>query len=193
MTTGSLILAVANFRYLTHTTKSASLLFGPRSTCVTSYPQPISIDSLFLCYSFLSSSHPQVGNILVCIAVYANATMRTVTNIFIVNLAIADLLVIILCLPPTVVWDVTETWFLGEAMCKGVLYFQVRYWILEKNNEKQSECIACNIYANHARCFSFFLALSTPTHTHTYSFFYSNHFTSHVARANTIYSAYGLN
>lgn len=52
--------------------------------------------------------------------------MRTVTNIFIVNLAIADLLVIILCLPATVVWDVTETWFLGEAMCKGVLYLQVR-------------------------------------------------------------------
>lgn len=67
----------------------------------------------------------QIGNILVCIAVYANTTMRTITNIFIVNLAIADLLVIILCLPPTVIWDVTETWFLGEAMCKVILYFQV--------------------------------------------------------------------
>lgn len=67
----------------------------------------------------------QIGNILVCIAVYANTSMRTVTNIFIVNLAIADLLVIILCLPPTVIWDVTETWFLGEAMCKVILYFQV--------------------------------------------------------------------
>lgn len=67
----------------------------------------------------------QIGNILVCSAVYANKSMRTVTNIFIVNLAIADLLVIILCLPPTVIWDVTETWFLGEAMCKVILYFQV--------------------------------------------------------------------
>lgn len=71
----------------------------------------------------------QIGNILVCIAVYANATMRTVTNIFIVNLAIADLLVIILCLPPTVIWDVTETWFLGEAMCKIILYLQVSFII----------------------------------------------------------------
>lgn len=52
--------------------------------------------------------------------------MRTVTNIFIVNLAIADLLVIILCLPPTVVWDVSETWFLGSSMCKAILYLQVR-------------------------------------------------------------------
>lgn len=52
--------------------------------------------------------------------------MRTVTNIFIVNLAVADFFVILLCLPPTVVWDVTETWFLGEVLCKVVIYFQVR-------------------------------------------------------------------
>lgn len=51
--------------------------------------------------------------------------MRTVTNIFIVNLAVADFFVILLCLPPTVVWDVTETWFLGETLCKVVPYFQV--------------------------------------------------------------------
>lgn len=51
--------------------------------------------------------------------------MRTVTNIFIVNLAVADFFVILLCLPPTVVWDVTETWFLGEVLCKVVIYFQV--------------------------------------------------------------------
>uniref|UniRef100_A0A336M9M0 CSON012390 protein n=1 Tax=Culicoides sonorensis TaxID=179676 RepID=A0A336M9M0_CULSO len=65
-----------------------------------------------------------VGNALVCIAVYTNHSMRTVTNIFIVNLAVADFFVILFCLPPTVLWDVTETWFFGEAMCKIVIYFQ---------------------------------------------------------------------
>lgn len=60
------------------------------------------------------------------LAVYTNHSMRTVTNIFIVNLAVADFFVILLCLPPTVVWDVTETWFLGEVLCKVVIYFQVR-------------------------------------------------------------------
>ncbi|XP_021705705.1 orexin receptor type 2 isoform X2 [Aedes aegypti] len=65
-----------------------------------------------------------VGNALVCIAVYTNHSMRTVTNIFIVNLAVADFFVILFCLPPTVVWDVTETWFMGKAMCKVVIYFQ---------------------------------------------------------------------
>ncbi|XP_052127345.1 uncharacterized protein LOC113208546 isoform X2 [Frankliniella occidentalis] len=65
-----------------------------------------------------------VGNALVCLAVYRNHTMRTVTNYFIVNLAVADFLVILMCLPPTVLWDVTETWFMGTALCKIVLYFQ---------------------------------------------------------------------
>lgn len=66
-----------------------------------------------------------VGNALVCVAVYRNHSMRTVTNYFIVNLAVADFMVILFCLPPTVLWDVTETWFMGEAMCKVVLYIQV--------------------------------------------------------------------
>lgn len=66
-----------------------------------------------------------VGNALVCIAVYRNHTMRTVTNYFIVNLAMADFMVILFCLPPTVLWDVTETWFLGNVLCKLLLYFQV--------------------------------------------------------------------
>lgn len=65
-----------------------------------------------------------MGNILVCIAVYRNHTMRTVTNYFIVNLAVADFLVIFFCLPPTVIWDVTMTWFFGVYMCKIVLYLQ---------------------------------------------------------------------
>lgn len=69
-----------------------------------------------------------VGNTLVCVAVYRNHTMRTVTNYFIVNLAVADFLVILLCLPPSVIWDVTMTWFLGVALCKIVLYLQVRIY-----------------------------------------------------------------
>lgn len=52
-----------------------------------------------------------IGNALVCMAVYRNHSMRTVTNYFIVNLAVADLLVLLICLPPSVLWDVTETWF----------------------------------------------------------------------------------
>lgn len=70
-----------------------------------------------------------VGNALVCVAVYRNHSMRTVTNYFIVNLAAADFMVILFCLPATVLWDVTETWFLGDILCKMLLYFQVRFYL----------------------------------------------------------------
>ncbi|XP_060611021.2 orexin receptor type 2 [Anolis sagrei] len=65
-----------------------------------------------------------VGNILVCVAVWKNHHMRTVTNYFIVNLSLADVLVTITCLPATLVVDITETWFLGDSLCKGIPYLQ---------------------------------------------------------------------
>lgn len=71
-----------------------------------------------------------IGNALVCTAVYRNRAMRNVTNYFIVNLAVADFMVILFCLPPTVLWDVTETWFLGSTLCKIILYFQVSFIII---------------------------------------------------------------
>lgn len=75
-----------------------------------------------------------IGNALVCAAVYRNHSMRTVTNYFIVNLALADFLVILFCLAPTVIWDVTETWFMGERLCKIISYIQVRAFISYEEN-----------------------------------------------------------
>lgn len=82
-----------------------------------------------------------IGNSLVCIAVYRNHSMRTVTNYFIVNLALADFMVILICLPPTVLWDVTETWFFGTAMCRIVLYCQVSFcFLLHKHYSYYTHC-----------------------------------------------------
>lgn len=66
-----------------------------------------------------------VGNALVCLSVYRNKSLQTVTNYYIVNLAVADFLVILICLPPTVYWDLTLTWNFGLVLCKLVLYLQV--------------------------------------------------------------------
>ena len=87
-----------------------------------------------------------VGNFLVCYAVIKNSQMRTVTNLFIMNLAIADLMVILICLPPTLLVDVSETWFFGEVMCKIFLYFQVNHYP-----------------------FNFFLFTPWHTHKHTHT------------------------
>jgi len=65
------------------------------------------------------------GNGLVVYVVWFDRRMRTVTNLFIVNLSLADFFVVVVCLPPTVLGDVTETWFMGNVMCKIVLYVQV--------------------------------------------------------------------
>ncbi|KAM4692747.1 orexin receptor type 2 [Discoglossus pictus] len=65
-----------------------------------------------------------IGNILVCVAVWKNHHMRTVTNYFIVNLSLADVLVTITCLPATLVVDITETWFFGKTLCKIIPYLQ---------------------------------------------------------------------
>ena len=70
-----------------------------------------------------------IGNFLVCYVVWRNKSMQTVTNYFIVNLSVADLLVILVCLPPTVLEDVTETWYIDSAMCKVVKYFQVSRFV----------------------------------------------------------------
>ncbi|XP_042552236.1 neuropeptide FF receptor 1 [Dipodomys spectabilis] len=59
-----------------------------------------------------------VGNALVCFIVLKNRHMRTVTNMFILNLAISDLLVGIFCMPTTLVDNLITGWPFDNATCK---------------------------------------------------------------------------
>ncbi|XP_076758934.1 SIFamide receptor [Xylocopa sonorina] len=65
-----------------------------------------------------------IGNSFVIAVVYRSPRMRTVTNFFIVNLAVADVLVIVFCLPATLMSNIFVPWFLGWFMCKAVAYIQ---------------------------------------------------------------------
>ncbi|XP_025420333.1 neuropeptide SIFamide receptor-like isoform X2 [Sipha flava] len=66
-----------------------------------------------------------VGNTSVVLVVYKNVRMQSSpTNIFIVNLAVADLLVIVVCVPFTLIGSITQEWHLGLVICKLVPYFQ---------------------------------------------------------------------
>lgn len=51
--------------------------------------------------------------------------MRTVTNYFIVNLSLADVLVTAICLPASLLVDITESWLFGHTLCKVIPYLQV--------------------------------------------------------------------
>nr|XP_012600790.1 neuropeptide FF receptor 2 [Microcebus murinus] len=59
-----------------------------------------------------------VGNTLVCFIVMKNKHMHTVTNLFILNLAISDLLVGIFCMPITLLDNIIAGWPFGNTMCK---------------------------------------------------------------------------
>ncbi|XP_056312833.1 neuropeptide FF receptor 1 like 2 [Danio aesculapii] len=59
-----------------------------------------------------------VGNGLVCLIVLENRRMRTVTNLFILNLAVSDLLVGVFCIPTTLVDNLITGWPFTNIVCK---------------------------------------------------------------------------
>ncbi|CAD6184444.1 unnamed protein product [Caenorhabditis auriculariae] len=65
-----------------------------------------------------------VGNSLVVLVVFSNKSMRNALNIVLTNLALADLLILLFCLPPTVINDVTKTFWFSTVFCKSVLFIQ---------------------------------------------------------------------
>ncbi|XP_077262623.1 allatostatin A receptor 1 isoform X1 [Temnothorax americanus] len=62
------------------------------------------------------------GNLLVVVVVAANPGMRSTTNILIINLAVADLLFVIFCIPFTATDFVLPYWPFGNVWCKTVQY-----------------------------------------------------------------------
>ncbi|XP_054167306.1 octopamine receptor Oamb-like [Oppia nitens] len=65
------------------------------------------------------------GNILVIVSVFVSAKLRTVTNFFIVSLAVADLLVGIAVIPYSLSLEILDVWIFGELWCQGWLVTDV--------------------------------------------------------------------
>ncbi|KAM8910029.1 neuropeptide Y receptor Y7 isoform 2-T2 [Spinachia spinachia] len=65
-----------------------------------------------------------LGNTLVVYMIIRYRKMRTVTNFFIANLALADLLVDTLCLPFTLVYTLLDEWKFGAVLCHMVPFAQ---------------------------------------------------------------------
>lgn len=62
------------------------------------------------------------GNLLVIIVVVSNKQMRNSTNMLILNLALADMFFIVICVPFTAVGYVMPQWPFGDAFCKFYNY-----------------------------------------------------------------------
>ncbi|XP_013419052.1 prolactin-releasing peptide receptor [Lingula anatina] len=88
-----------------------------RGVDVMKLPWLRSIFILFYCVIFLLGVS---GNSLVVFVVSRNRHMRTITNIFICNLAISDILMCLLAIPFTPMSYFMNTWTFGDAICKIV-------------------------------------------------------------------------
>uniref|UniRef100_A0A8L0DLY6 Gastrin/cholecystokinin type B receptor n=1 Tax=Oncorhynchus mykiss TaxID=8022 RepID=A0A8L0DLY6_ONCMY len=63
------------------------------------------------------------GNLLIIVVLTVNKRMRTVTNSFLLSLAVSDLMMAVFCMPFTLIPNMLEDFIFGAAMCKTVTYF----------------------------------------------------------------------
>lgn len=63
-----------------------------------------------------------IGNILVIVVVYRNPQMKNTTNLLILNLAVADLLFLLVCVPGTASDYVLTDWPFGLVWCRTTQY-----------------------------------------------------------------------
>ncbi|KAI5615491.1 neuropeptide FF receptor 2 [Silurus asotus] len=91
---------------------------GAHITYVDFYLHDSFVSLIFIVSYLLIFMVCMVGNGLVCFIVLRSKHMRTVTNLFILNLAISDLLVGFFCMPTTLVDNIITGWPFGSLVCK---------------------------------------------------------------------------
>jgi len=74
----------------------------------------IAIQAAFLLIIMLSSL---IGNTLIILAIYRNHSLRSITSVFIANLAMADFLLALLGMPFTMASSITYEWVFGQVWC----------------------------------------------------------------------------
>ena len=65
-----------------------------------------------------------VGNTLVIVTLAQNKRMRTVTNVFLLNLSISDMLLAVFCMPFTLIPTLLQDFIFGKTMCIMIRYLQ---------------------------------------------------------------------
>ncbi|XP_063806864.1 gastrin/cholecystokinin type B receptor isoform X2 [Pseudophryne corroboree] len=75
---------------------------------------------LLYCIIFLLSVF---GNTLIIIVLVMNKRLRTITNSFLLSLAVSDIMLSLFCMPFTLIPNIMENFIFGEVICKTAAYF----------------------------------------------------------------------
>lgn len=104
-------IGINNYTFSNESANSSKLVVTPefpRSFVVTS--------TIFFIVIFLLGI---LGNVLVISVVCFNRNMKTAVNLYLLNLCVADILVLTICMPTALAEIYTkDAWYFGEAMCK---------------------------------------------------------------------------
>ena len=84
-------------------------------TEMTLIPEYIAFTSLFLCSVILAVG--LLGNLMVIIVIMTSKVVQSSTNMFLLNLSMADMLVLATCTPTTMIEIVTRksAWYMGKV------------------------------------------------------------------------------
>ncbi|CAF3723185.1 unnamed protein product [Rotaria sp. Silwood1] len=93
-----------------------------------------------------------IANIFVIVMIIKRRRMRTLTNRFLLNLAISDLIATLVCLPPTAYHYYDKRWIFGEFLCRFVPFMQ-------------GTSVAVSIFTLMAVSIDRFIAIHKPIHS----------------------------
>lgn len=105
--------------------ENALIMSDPRFNSCVDFKIPHRGISLEMCIPyaviFLLSV---VGNSLVVLTLFQHKKMRTITNVYLLNLAISDLLLAVFCMPFTLIPLLLQDFVFGAVMCALIRYLQ---------------------------------------------------------------------
>lgn len=99
---------------------NVSLLKNSGNTSLSAPPEPPSyivvVSTVLYCLTFLIGV---TGNIIVVVVISVSRALKTTVNKYLMNLCVADLMVLLVCMPTALTEIYTkEVWYFGEFMCK---------------------------------------------------------------------------
>ena len=83
----------------------------------TDITQEIWLRGILITFYFVIFIVGIFGNLLVVYVVVRNKSMQTITNIFITNLAVSDIMMCLLAVPFTPLSAFLKSWVFGDALC----------------------------------------------------------------------------